>query len=331
MQQDYREQMTVYLRAKIEQLGYSQMRRLGGTMGYVWAAVSPSGQLVVVKGIDKMAREYVDALLYNTDEVTLAKRMQRSPEEWAFCIPVLAVHETPRYAVIVMKKAEGDLISLGGNPVDPANEDHLKTMIRDLLKSVQSCHIHGIALNDLKAENVLMMDGLVRLCDFGLATPLTKAGLTHWRGGSLPTRAPETFVGPVLSGIKSDVWSLGVVVYALWTRHHPWHSAEVGDCCYDWFLANGTPIPNYGNGRRLTGAQLDFLGAMLRVNPKDRHDIAELLHHPYLCPAATPTPTPVPVLSVSFEAAAIEPATARAASPLLPDQQECPDLSLFFE
>ena len=82
---------------------------------------------------------------------------------------------------------------------------------------------------DLKPENVLIRDNNVAcICDFGLATHEAK-GLTLGVG-TLGYQAPEVRTADSQTDKKtqrysksSDIWSLGMLMYALLARKHPEH------------------------------------------------------------------------------------------------------------
>lgn len=101
-------------------------------------------------------------------------------------------------------------------------EHHAKRIFKELCQCVHYLHIdRKVCHKDLKLENVLLDEnGHVKLCDFGLAIYQrpreNKRGTREPVGGSLAYVAPEQLqVAVPLACPKTDIWSLGVILYAL--------------------------------------------------------------------------------------------------------------------
>uniref|UniRef100_A0A1A9WJ88 Protein kinase domain-containing protein n=1 Tax=Glossina brevipalpis TaxID=37001 RepID=A0A1A9WJ88_9MUSC len=95
-------------------------------------------------------------------------------------------------------------------------EPEAARVFTQLVSAVQYCHSKGVVHRDLKAENVLLdKDMNIKLADFGFSNRYKEGNpLTTWCG-SPPYAAPEVFQGLEYDGPKADIWSLGVVLYAL--------------------------------------------------------------------------------------------------------------------
>jgi serine/threonine-protein kinase len=117
-------------------------------------------------------------------------------------------------------------------PLDEAEVAAIGIQIADAL---QSAHEQGIVHRDLKPANVLLTPkGQVKLLDFGLARLRDAVGeeastrpavATGGFAGTLAYGAPELFAGRSADA-RSDVYSLGVVLYELATGRRP-HDAEL--------------------------------------------------------------------------------------------------------
>lgn len=116
---------------------------------------------------------------------------------------------------------ESDLFQAIKNRVlDPT---HKKFIVYQLACALKYLHSAGIVHRDLKPSNVLINSSCdVKLCDFGLSRSLTSEYFnrpimtefiaTRWY------RAPEVLLGSRGYSAKSDMWSLGCLIYELYSR-----------------------------------------------------------------------------------------------------------------
>lgn len=131
---------------------------------------------------------------------------------------------------------------------------------------------------DLKLENILLdRHENVKLCDFGFTREYEgKASYLQTYCGTVCYAAPEMLKGEKYAGEKVDVWSLGVILYALIT----------GELPFDEDDDNETKIkilgeePNYPDSISVEAKTL--LGVLLSKRPLLRPSLAEILAHPFL-------------------------------------------------
>jgi serine/threonine protein kinase len=103
--------------------------------------------------------------------------------------------------------------------------------IADILSAL--CYLHELKIvhRDVKAENVLLCDGLVcKLTDFGLSRQQRESsfsGLSVTQGGTLPFMAPETFPPHGSCSHRSDVYSCGVTCFQIVSRSSPPSHSEI--------------------------------------------------------------------------------------------------------
>src|SRR5262245_46765810 len=109
--------------------------------------------------------------------------------------------------------------------------------------ALTAAHANGIVHRDIKPENIILRsDGLAKVLDFGLAK-VTGPGSQELVDSEAPTRAPlETDSGVVMGtatymspeqargqqvDARTDIFSLGVVIYELLTRHLPFEGSSI--------------------------------------------------------------------------------------------------------
>ncbi len=136
---------------------------------------------------------------------------------------VYEIGETPEGQLfIVMGYYEGKTLKekIKAGPL-PVNEAVALTL--QIAEGLQEAHRNGIVHRDLKPANIMLTEqGVAKIVDFGLAklkglTRLTKSGTTL---GTVAYMSPEQALGKEVDQ-RTDIWSLGVIVYEMLTGKLP--------------------------------------------------------------------------------------------------------------
>ena len=89
-----------------------------------------------------------------------------------------------------------------------------------ILNAMQLVHSLGVSHNDLKPDNLfLLVDGTIKVCDFGIATHISSKEEKHILG-TANYLAPEVITSKKYS-VQSDIYSLGIIFYELLTGELP--------------------------------------------------------------------------------------------------------------
>lgn len=94
---------------------------------------------------------------------------------------------------------------------------------KDIASGLTHAHVNNIVHCDIKPHNILMTDdGHAKITDFGIARAVTESTLTYGGSviGSVHYFSPEQARGGVITP-KSDVYSLGIVLYEMLTNRLP--------------------------------------------------------------------------------------------------------------
>nr|CEL67123.1 TPA: ULK kinase, putative [Neospora caninum Liverpool] len=157
------------------------------------------------------------------------------------------------YAILELCQG-GDLLQrLKNMPV--VTEAHIVKYVRQMLAAIQHCHQNGVMHRDLKTEDD---DSPLVLIDFGLALRFVPGIKQTVVCGSPRYIAPEVFKQAYDE--KCDLWSLGIVVYAMLYGTHP-----------------------FGVNAKSTFHEIraqSFVQALLQHDPEQRPDASEGVDEP---------------------------------------------------
>ena len=162
------------------------------------------------------------------------------------------------------------------------NEAVVKRVIRQILQAVSYIHQRGFIHRDIKLNNIYIMnddltDPTVVVADLGLASRVGDHGDQEVVGTPVFI-APEVYEGKTY-GTAIDIWSVGIVFFALLTGYSPFPSAE--DDVMKWLvLHRDITYPDNIFGR-YSPECLDLLRKMLTRDPECRIKASDALNHPW--------------------------------------------------
>lgn len=208
---------------------------------------------------------------------------------------------------IVMEKLGQDLLKYCLEK-GPMSENKAARVVRDVANALELFHKMDVAHRDVKLENIFCSnDNLfpIKLGDFGLNSGFSRKPccnnhgrqLMSSRDGTIDYIAPEVasiFIGEKVHYDKQcDIWSLGVVLYAMLFNQMPFTpDVHCKDCADDYTCSDCSYVILNAIRRRcfevnekwnsISHEAKDLLLKLLEKNPQKRYTASQVLEHPWI-------------------------------------------------
>ncbi|CAM1310260.1 PRKAA1 (predicted) [Pycnogonum litorale] len=189
-------------------------------------------------------------------------------------IKLYQVISTPTDIFMIMEYVSGgelfDYIVKHGK----LKEHEARRFFQQVISGVDYCHRHMVVHRDLKPENLLLdHHSYVKIADFGLSNMMTDGEFLRTSCGSPNYAAPEVISGKLYAGPEVDVWSCGIILYALLCGTLPFDDEHV-PTLFRKIKSGMFPIPDY-----LNKSVVNLLSHMLQVDPIKRASISDVKNH----------------------------------------------------
>lgn len=275
---------------------YEILSELGrGAMGVVYKARDPQiDRLVALKTVSLWGQEPDEEKEFRLrfmNEAQAAGRLHHSG-----IVSVFDVGEDPENhdPYIVLEHVAGESLSRILSREKKLPLERALKLAEEVADALDYAHAQGVIHRDIKPANILITpDGRAKIADFGIA----KLNLAHF---TIPGRvlgtpaymAPEQLSGEAVDG-RADLFSLGVILYAIVTGHSPFQGNSATTVCFK--VANREPIAASALDMTLP-PQLDaVISRAMAKDPNERYqrgvDFADDLRILQQSYKATPTTT----------------------------------------
>lgn len=256
--------------------------KLGKTLGrgatgrVLLATHAQTGQKAAVKVVSKSELQDGEkpkddnSLPYGIEREIIIMKLLTHPN----VLRLYDVWETSKALYLVLEYVEGgelfDLLVERG----PLPEHEAIKYFRQIILGTAYCHALGICHRDLKPENLLLDSNLnVKLADFGMAALELNGKLLETSCGSPHYAAPEIVSGLKYHGAASDIWSCGVILFALLTGRLPFDDENIRNLLLK-VQAGNFEMPN-----DISYEAQDLIAKMLTPDPLKRIDTEKILNH----------------------------------------------------
>ncbi|KAG0568994.1 hypothetical protein M758_6G053700 [Ceratodon purpureus] len=249
--------------------------RLGKTLGIgsfgkvKVAEHSPTGHKVAIKILNRRKVKMMDMEEKVRREIKIL-RLFMHPH----IIRLYEVIETPTDIFVVMEYVKSgelfDYIVEKGR----LGEDEARRFFQQIISGVEYCHRNMVVHRDLKPENLLLDSKCnVKIADFGLSNIMRDGHFLKTSCGSPNYAAPEVISGKLYAGPEVDVWSCGVILYALLCGSLPFDDENIPNL-FKKIKGGIYTLPSH-----LSPGARDLIPRMLLVDPMKRVTIPEIRQH----------------------------------------------------
>jgi hypothetical protein len=267
-----------------QQLGpYRLIARVGkGGMGEVWRAEdSRLGRTVAIKVLPPSFVVDVEATARLKREARTAAQLYHPS-----IATIHSIEQDGDHIFIVEEFVEGEpltkVISRGG-----LSEAEICRIGRAVADALAEAHAKGIVHRDIKPDNIIVNGNRVKVLDFGIAkqvgvegasaadTPtaafVTQQGMIL---GTIHYMSPEQALGKAVDG-KTDVFSLGVVLYEMATGRRPFSGETITETMTQ--IIRDEPTEPLLVNPGISPAMNEIIRRSLRKNAAERYSAAELV------------------------------------------------------
>ncbi|XP_075779893.1 dual specificity protein kinase TTK [Pelodiscus sinensis] len=267
---------------------YTVLKQIGsGGSSKVFQVLNEKRQLYAIKYVNLEEADQLTVESYKNEIAHLNKLQQHSDK----IIRLYDYEITEQHIYMVMECGNIDLNSWLKKK-KTINPWERKSYWKNMLEAVNTIHEHGIVHSDLKPANFLIVDGMLKLIDFGIANqmqPDVTSIVKDSQVGTINYMPPEAIKdmssygenGKSKSKIspKSDVWSLGCILYSMTYGKTPFQHITNQITKLHAIIDPSFEIEFPDIAEK---DLQDVLKHCLIRNPKQRISISELLTHPYV-------------------------------------------------
>ena len=162
---------------------------------------------IAIKKINKLPNNYL------TKEIDLLKTIHHTN-----ILQFYDIYQDNSVLYLIIEYCDGNDLSYYISSQKTEYDLKFYLQILDGLKYLYSCNILH---KDLKPQNILISDNNIKITDFGLNKSFEKNNLIYKLSGSSLYLAPEIIKNKQYND-SSDLWSLGVILYELFVKQHPY-------------------------------------------------------------------------------------------------------------
>ncbi|RXN33682.1 serine threonine- kinase BRSK1-like isoform X1 [Labeo rohita] len=240
-----------------------------------------TGQKVAIKIVNR--EKLSESVLMKVErEIAILKLI-----EHPHVLKLYDVYENNKYLYLVLEHVSGgelfDYLVKKGR----LTPKEARKFFRQIISALDFCHSHSICHRDLKPENLLLDEkNNIRIADFGMASLQVGDSLLETSCGSPHYACPEVIRGEKYDGRRADVWSCGVILFALLVGALPFDHDNLRQLL-EKVKSGVFHMPHF-----IPPDCQALLRGMIEVNPEKRLTLEDIQKHPWYqnepCPEQPP-------------------------------------------
>jgi len=186
------------------------------------------------------------------------------------------VIETEEKIFIIMEYAEkGDLFDYISKK-SCLSEAESNIYFQQIISALEYLHKLKIVHRDVKPENMLLdYRNSVKITDFGLSKKYKEKTLLSTPCGTPSYAPPEMLDGEKYHGMFSDIWSAGIVLFAMISGYLPFDDTDE-NLLHKHIIKGNIDYPDF-----ISDNLKDLLQRILNTNPKERYNFEQIKSHPW--------------------------------------------------
>ena len=224
-----------------------------------------------IKIVDKRFLENINDIQRLRKEIKILKKIRHKN-----IIQLYDIMESKTNLYFVMEYCKGGELFDYIVKKKKLTEKEACIFFHQIINGVEYLHEQGIIHRDLKPENLLLDEkNQIKISDFGLSTFYTKDNFLQTACGTPSYAPPEMLEGLQYNGEASDIWSCGIILYAMLCGSLPFTESKE-DIIVEKIKKHDYKIPDY-----LSKEAQDILNHILKINPLERFNIESIKKHPW--------------------------------------------------
>lgn len=230
-----------------------------------------TGEKVAVKILEKERIVDVADVERVAREIHILKLIQHP-----HVIQLYEIIETPRQLYLIMEYCSGGELFDHIVACGRVEESEACRFFHQIIAGVELIHSMSVVHRDLKPENLLLDEQKnIKIVDFGLSNTFHDGQLLKTACGSPCYAAPEMIAGLRYVPSRCDLWSCGVILFALVCGYLPFEDPNTA-ALYQKILTADYQVPQFAS----QGAK-ELIAGLLNINSERRFTVEQVRAHPW--------------------------------------------------